>query len=290
MIYNELDYIKIPEGMVRKWREGGIYRTMIFYYKLKPLNKLGKFSKKEFYKIVHNNYQISDSNIRLHLNKLIELGFIRSSHEFYQLISYDKLFAHFNYDLSYKRSKSGKILRRGCFAIDKIDLNDIEVLEDRIDCGEIKLNIRRQEYFVKKVALSEKMSNTLKKSVSCKGIRAKCTYDGSNIKLSKSAILKVKDHLIITKDQQKINTVVGISCIGLCKLLGYKSTKSVHDLKHRSANYGLVTLQEQEVVFKDRCNILDEVLLMKLRPNFRFKGKFGEPLKYQLQDNFFFNF
>lgn len=287
----ELEHIKIPEGLVRKARQQGVYRTIMFWYKLKPIYKLGRFSKKDFYQTVHQYYQISDSNIRLHLNKLIELGLIKVSKEFYQLISYDKLFTHFNYDLSYKRVNK-RILRKGNFAIDKVDLTDISVLEDRIDCGEIKLNIRRQEHKIKAVSKKTMPNIPKKETIISNGPRSKCSFDGSSIEISKTALLKVKDHFIVTNNQQKVNIIIGISCKGIAKLLGYKSTKSVHDLKYRAANYGLIHMFDQSVIFKKCCNILDEVLLQyKLKPASPcFKGEFGTSLSYQFCDNFLFSF
>lgn len=288
----ELQHIKVPEGLVKKAREQGTYRSIIFWFKIKPIYQTGYFLRKDFIKVIKQFYNISESNIRLHLNKLIKLGFIKVSPLYYQLISYDKLYTHFGYDLRVSRNKQR--IRKGNFAIDKIAVDDIDSLEDRIDCGELKLNLQRQVFYVKKVFLDKKaMSNVLDYSIKIKDDQhSTLIFDGSNIAISKKSLLKVKDQLSATKNQQKINTILGISCKKICQILGYKSTKSVHDFKHRSVNSGLLHIQQQKVVFKKYCNMLDEILLKrKLRPiTLCFKGSFGKELSYQLCDNFLFNF
>lgn len=273
-----------------KCREQGIYKSILFWYKIKPIYQTGVFLRKDFIKIVQSFYNISEANIYLHLSKLKKLGLIIPFKEYYKLVSYDKLFSKFGYNLQLKW-KSGKIVRKGNFAIDKISIDDIDVIKDRIDCGEIKLNLRRQEYHLKKVSL-ESMPNILKGQQKVERNNHSFIFDGSNIVLSRNSLLNVKDNLTVLNNQKKVYTVVGLSCKGLCKLLGFKSTKTVHNFKHRCNNYGLMLIQQQKILFKKSCNILDEVLLKyKLRPvNYCFTGSFGKELNYRLHDSFIFNF
>lgn len=285
----QLEYIKVPEGIMLKSRNLGIWKSIIFWYKIKPIYQTGSFLRKGFIDIVQEFYDISKANIYLHLSVLKGLGLIKQDKLYYKLVSYDQLFKRLGYDL--KLYKTNRKLRKGNFAIDKVEVEDLDILEDRIDCGEIKLNLRRQEYKLKKVSPGS-MSNILESHLKTTGKQQTIVFDGSNIELSKSLLLNVKDRLTISHNQDKIFMVMGLSCKGLCRILGYKSTKSVHDLKKRCSKLGVMFTQQQKVLFKKSCNILDEVLLKyRLRPvSYCFHGSFGNELDYRLHDTFLFNF
>lgn len=291
-MYFELNYIKTCEGLVRLWRENGVYRTMIFFYKIKPIYKTGRFPKKDFYKTIMSFYSISDSNIRLHLTTLIKIGFIKVFEDYYQLVSYDNIFKYFGYDLSYKK-RNGKVLRKGNFAIFKIEIDPEypNEIEDRIDCGELKLNIRRQEHYLRKVIFNEElMSNVLKEKIIHDGAeRIVIAYNGLNIySSSKNILSKIKDSLTIEKNQKKIYVVSGISCRNIAKILGFKSTKSIFDFKKRCMSSGIFKVISQKVVLKNFTDFCDEVLMKHIIKDFHFKYEFGRELNYQLHDDFLF--
>ena len=288
----EQDYIKVPEGIMRIARENGFYRSLIFWYKLKPIYQLGRFSKVDFINIVKSHYNISESNIRLHLNRLINAGLVLNYKHHYQIVSYDVLFKHFGYDLTIK-IKNRKLLRKGNFAIDKISVDEhMDNIEDRIDTGEIKLNLRRQEHIVNKVP-SKAMPNMLKPSFIEKGNKYSYVYDGTNIELSREKLLEASKSLIVSYKNKKINTLTGMSVRGICNLLGYKSTKSAHDFKHRCHKSGLMFIVEQKILFKKSCNFVDEVLLKFFlrKSDICFRGSMIEnELYYRLYDSFSFAF
>lgn len=280
----ELDKLKFPEGLFRTARDNKMLKPLVFWYRLKPIYSSGKFEIKSFVRTVQSFYKISRTNIKFHMDILLNCGLIKKYGNYYQLISYDKLFKHFGYDVSF----NGR--RMGNFAIDNVDVEFIPVLEDRVDCGEINLNLYRQGYCLQEIASDEVVSKT---GYVMKDVRNEFFYDMTNTQLSKEAISSAVQNLYKYKTPSgKIqNIVTGISCRGLCKLLGFKSTKSVHDLKYRSVKHGLIELVNQTIRFRNFCGFSEEVLLKRfLRPDFNFKGKFGKPLEYQLCDDFIFCF
>lgn len=279
----ELDILKFPEGLFKIARDNKMLKPLVFWYKLKPIYKSGRFEIKSFNKTVQSFYKISRTNIKFHIDILLKCGLIKKHGNYYQLVSYDKLFKHFGYDLKF----NGK--RKGTFKIDNVDIEYIPVLEDRVDCGEMKLNIDRQMCCLKEIAPDEVVSN----SYVIKDVRNELFYDMTNIQLTKETISNAVKNLYEykTSSGKYQNLVTGISCRGLCRLLGFKSTKSVHDLKYRAFKHGLIELINQTIRFRDFCGFSEEVLLKHfLRPNFNFKGKFGKPLEYQLCDDFIFCF
>lgn len=290
MGYYSQSYIKVPEGIVKIARENGIYRSLMFWYRLKPINQLGKFDKNSFYKTVKYFYNISDSNIRLHLNKLLKMGLIKDYKSSYQLVSYDKLFKHFGYNLKLKK-KNGKVIRKGNFAITKIEnfYIDDSYLEDIIDCSDIQINLRRQDDIIRKAQKGNPMSNTFKKIVDKKN-SGSGIYDNLNIELSKRVVSEIKNTLNIEIGQKKINPITGISCRRIAKILGYKSTKSVHDLKKRSVANELIQIIPQKIILKNYTGFMDEVLIKYHLKDFHFKYGINQPISYQLHDDFLFGF
>jgi hypothetical protein len=287
-------YIKVPEGLPKICRNRGIYTSVLFWYKMKSIKQTGLFSKENLVLEIQKNFNISKSTIYSHISILKKLHFIRESYTHYSLISYDKLFALLGYDLSLKRLKKG--YRKGNFAIDKIDTSfDIENLKERIDCGELKLNLRRQFHIV-----NSSMS-PIKEALVYKESENSITYNGLNIKLRLNKVetadnninISIRDNFVIKDNEKTINLIQGISSKGIAKILGLRSTKSVHDLKIKSINKQLIHIYHQNIILKEYCDFLDEAmlhqLLMKRSYNFR-GGSFNKPLTYQLQDTFCFYF
>lgn len=263
----ELDYIKVPEGLSRRCRKRGIYTSILFWYKLKPIKKTGMFPKETFISTIQSYYNLSQPTIYRHLKILKELGCIKENSKFYSLISYNKLFHILDYNLTFKQCKKG--FRKGNFAIDKIDNVDIPNIKERIDCGELKLSLRRQKFIVGST-MSKIKDTVIKKDSS------KIFYDGLNMKIN----------------HKPVNPIIGISSKGICRLVGLKSTKSAHDLKTRSVQNQLLYIYHQEIILKEKCNFFDEAFLHHIlhKKSNNYRGSFGQPLTYVLQDTFDFLF
>jgi len=135
--------IKVPEGLIKRSNDRSLLTPLQFYYRLKVLKIDGCFNGISTIKV-----DLSKPALYKNINWLIKLGWLKRDGEKLSLISYDKLFAYFKYDLKIKQNK--KVIRRGSFKIFKIASKHINKLLIYITNEEIKLNIARQKHVVKK--------------------------------------------------------------------------------------------------------------------------------------------
>lgn len=147
--------IKIPEGLIRKANEKGLFSHLKYYYILKCNRISGFFEDKDILLCFKKDCGLSEGTAKNEIRKLISLNWIRKEFNGYSLIKYDKLFEYFNYNLDLKYNKNNNTIRKGKFKIFKIEITKIKEsfgrhLENHVCLEELKLNLNRQKYVLLK--------------------------------------------------------------------------------------------------------------------------------------------
>ena len=201
-MFSPLHIIKVPEGCRRASCAAGLESEVIIFFKLKSIRVDGFFKTGINLSQITSKLDTTERTVRRWFTKLEECGFAYRNDNGIGLISYDRLYTRLGYDMSIKRNRNGKT-RVGSFKIYKIDALDVKHIGSAITAEEIRLNQSRQEYMIKMkhLPMPSKQPDT--------NIGNKCERS--------------------------------ISCSGVAKLLGYKSSSSGHKAeslltKHSLAN------------------------------------------------------
>jgi len=145
--------LKVPENIIRRANDRGLFTALQFYYQLKVFKIDGYF--KDINSIQLN---LSKPAVYKNVNKLLKLGWLIQKRDGYYLIKYDKLFKYFGYDLTLNYNSKRKTIRGGVFKIFKIPSDKIKHFLIYVSKEEIKLNFARQKYKIRqKLSLIQKM-------------------------------------------------------------------------------------------------------------------------------------
>jgi len=288
----ELDWLKVPEGLSKIGRDRGILKQIEFYYKLKPILTTGSFQKKGMVTFIKKYHDISKSTIHLRMNELVKLGFAVDYGKRYNLIAYDKLFDLLGYDIKY-RWKGRQYPRRGDFGITKIVSEYSQAnLTDAIDLTAIKRIISQQLRMLalKNIKASYKTDGDTYQ-ISANQIKSEISQITSNYGYSKwlevfdLTGIQVTDLLPANIEEaftaknekgQEMNYIVGVSNRKICSILGYRSNKSIVDLKNRCAKNDMLIVTnricEIDLDLRGFGNSYILSQLQELSPNFFRKG------------------
>jgi len=192
-------YIKIAKGLFARARKKRVERPLLFWYMLKAHIEHGCITNVRQQLRSATDYSDS-SNTRL-LRACVDLGWIERRGDRYYLISYDRLFAWFSYDLKWnKRSR-----RKGSFLIFKIHTAYLNVLKTRIAFCEVRRNLKEQKKAIRNAA----PKNTARK------------FSVENRIAIHKALMYEDDK--IAQNILRDNNDVTLSCTGISELLGYTS-------------------------------------------------------------------
>ena len=280
--------LKVPEGFLKICRKNKILSDMVFFYQLKSINKEGYFKKEGFAKMVSERFSISEPSLFRKLKRLIDLGIVVNLKFSYNLISYHKLWDIFGYDLSVQKTKK-KRFRRGNFRLVKLNVQEyLSNFVNYCDFEEINLNIRRQNYEVGKYISEKKrldvVSNRAKMDVTGNIL----TYRplNTNIDSDPYYLDEYLNGLLKYQVSKKLNLnlMPTISCVGLCELLGFKSTSCSYKLLQRIERLNFCTVFKQRVFLGKEEN--QTAAIRKVRELKRFSQNF---IWSFLDKSFYFN-
>lgn len=173
-----IEYVKVPEGSVRRAVSLGLKSELLSYLKLKTINYQGYFNNGSDIREISNKLRISTRTVNRWFVRLLEAGWMYKENNKYGLISYDRVWESLGYDLSINR----KLGRKGMFKIYKIQANDINLLS--IVKEEIKSNQSRQAYVIKR-KLTQNLADTKVDEV--RGISLSCSSVGGLLGYRKSS-------------------------------------------------------------------------------------------------------
>jgi len=204
---NKQRYFKVPQGIYRKARIQGVEKPLMFWYRCKTVNTEGRLVKGTIVTQLRSITRYSNSSIRRYISKLVQLGWLIDHGSYYQLCSYDKLFACFFYDLKWNSLSK----RKGSFLIFKIHFAYINHLEARIAFCELRRNLSSQRKSLKHQYRRKKLQKRI-------GIQA------SSIQGSKNQNAKIAE-------KYNSDNRPKLSCLMLAELLGYDHASKGHELQ-----------------------------------------------------------
>lgn len=201
---------------------------------------------------------VSEGSLWRKIKSLIKCQFLVDKGNYYQLISYDCLWSHLGFNLSYPKLYKGKgtierLQRKGSFKIHKINVSHLQQLFYFICYEDIKLNLQRQGYSILK---------HLRTSLSQKSIHlstAMQKYILSKVSLKDFKSFEVLNRLILSLEKNTANWIktsfadVTLSCQGISDLLGYTTPTSGWEIQQELKKLGLLKIKTRKcVVTKDR--------------------------------------
>lgn len=142
-----LFFLKIPEFLIKHAREMKINISHIqAWYILKSINIQGLLGRKEALSALEKYFVPKTS-----FNKLISQDMLvlerRCKEKKYRLISYNKFFEILGYDLTPKRTKQGKFIRKGEFRVIKVETGKLlPNFRNEIAKHDLHLYINRKVY------------------------------------------------------------------------------------------------------------------------------------------------
>lgn len=259
-----IQIVKVPESLIKKINDMGIYTEILFWYRLKALKIEGSFHNTEIQNLVFSTYGISKSTCWEHIKKLSDWGLIKKKDNYYTLVSYDKLFLYLQYDLSFKFKwdkiqEKLKIVRKGLFRIYKIStdlLINIEDFIDQIALKEIELNINKQIKQYRKYSSESKYRELL--------IQAQL----GNKNINRTYI----DDLLKSRQDLRNHplSIFTLSCLRVAELLGFTSKSSGHRIEQRLKKKGLLIVQNRKLLYEDNYMLAytNRKYYQSLSPNF----------------------
>ncbi len=143
MIKGTTNILKVPDGLIGRARKRDILAEAMFYYAIKSLSLDGFVRKSDIKTKVMRVYPKSYSTICRMLNKLKSLGWIIPEENGYSIVSYNKFFGSFGYNMSPKYV-SGVVARLGSFGIHKISVEFITEIQEAIEVVELKAAMIRK--------------------------------------------------------------------------------------------------------------------------------------------------
>lgn len=261
----EINSVKILQGAVRASNEKGLFNEFIFFSGIKSLNREGYLRRGALIKQIQEISSLSESNIRLKISKLHKLGWIiRDSAGNISLKTYDAVWNQLG--LTKKSGDNRKVFRIQC--------DNFEEFENLIYLKEIRDCLVKQSLKVStaKVNLQPTAEDTERKpSVPVK--------IGKN-KLSPTDLDKLflsEQKSILNKaERSTINYDVALSCLGIAKLFGFKSTQKGYAIQQRLRELGWIRIERRILMLGEAeegkklpraCFISNKGIIYKQLPN-----------------------
>lgn len=226
---NPTTVLKIPKGLYKEANVKGVKTQLLFYYRLKQLKVDGSWRKKGVVGLLVEDLKITAKIIRKRIEELKELGWIREAGNYYELVSYDKMWSSIGIEVNDKKR----------FSLIKIDshLN----FQQQIYYQEIKQCLKKQEREIKK--------NYIKKRF---GVDA-----AKNKRLMKVVKVRSKDLQEAIYHQQQIirqslssfveyNFENTITCLKTAQLLGYKTAMQGWLIQKELETEGILKVQSRK--------------------------------------------
>jgi len=255
--------LKVPEGIVQKANQLGIWVDVLFYYQLKSLNVEGVLKKGEIEPILIDRFNLTRPSIWRKIKRLINLGLLIKTENFYKLCSYDSLFFILGYSLEEKIYYKGdkKLRRKGNFKIWQIAVDKLKSFLENIARKEIELNYQRQLYkisqtlkqdeYLLKLIPKNKLKVNLVDLESLDLIKNLLNINNlveKSFKAKQISYLEAKNGESYYSTQSNID--VTLSCNGLAKLLGFKSAASGYKLEQKLKKLGLISIKTRKILIE----------------------------------------
>jgi len=252
--------LKVPGGLIKKANDNKKLSDVVFWYQLKSINQQGFFKDKHIYSTIISNLGFTKAKVQQKLSSLLKNKYIHRNFNGYNLISYDTLWLNLGYDLSEHNE------RKGNFKIFKINIIDLNNLKEHIFYEEIKFNLKKQQYIVKKEFYKKSKQFTTQKNHS--GIKLKIGDDKSFDMLLSYVTSKQGC------EPYKINNSfdISLSCKGISDMFGYQSAMSGFQIEKRLKNMGLLKIKKRLfLVSQDPISYNTYSILKKHDANYIYK-------------------
>lgn len=243
--------IKVPSNSFRIANENCELKNYVFWLKLKSLNVEGVIVRGTIAQTA-KYFGLGISMFRNYLKRLLDLGWLVKDKLTYQIISYNKLWHKFGFEFK----KNGKGLVKE--TIFKIDVNQLDQLENQIIVHEIKKNFKQQEKQIEKKYAAQYISSDTGSTKIKKQLISKINYKRCNF----YQFINVRKNFMLSKSVLKINFDISISCLKLAQLLGYQTAMSGHLIEQRLQKYGYIEVKNRKLlvirnITQDAFNNLD---------------------------------
>jgi len=260
---NPTTFLKVPEGIVKRANQLGIWVDVVFYYQLKSLTIEGILRKGEIEPILVSRFNLTRPSIWRKLKRLVDLGLVKKEKDFYKLYNYDKLFHVLGYWLGkktyYKNEK--RVSRLGRFKIWHISVDCLSNFLEYITRQEIELNYKRQLYkisqtlkqddFLLDLIPKNKLKVSLTKTKSLDFIKDQLNINDLVEKSIKAKTISYNEAKIGEDYYSKQSNIdLTLSCSGLARLLGFKSAASGYKLEQRLKELGLLIIKKRKILIE----------------------------------------
>ena len=247
--------IKVPESLFREAKEINLHKELSFYYLLKTINKQGFLSLGSLREEISKKwYDISSNTVWTKLKQLLELKWIEKHESGYSLVSYDRLWEYFGYNINPDTCSSGRRKYQG-FKIFKIPTEKlirkgqfIKNFKVLVAYEETKSNLQKQCYAIRKKIDKEEgifqaIPNRVHKKIS---INNPHTFE-----LVKESLIAME--LIPKNDPSNHFYEAALSCQKVAELMGYESKSEGYKLEQEMKRLKLIRIKRRRyIINRDR--------------------------------------
>lgn len=234
MINNKINSVKVLQGAAKAANEKNLFAEFIFFTGIKSLTREGYLKRGRLINQIKSISSLSESNIRLKVSKLQKLGWIdRDSKGNISLKKYDTIWNQLG--LSKITGDNKKVFRIQC--------DNFEEFENLIYLKEIRDCLVKQSLKVStiKVNLQPTFEDTERKpSVIAKVRKKKLTP-----KELEDLFLSEQKTILNKNEGSRINYDVALSCLGVAKLFGFKSTQKGYTIQQKLKELGWIRIEKR---------------------------------------------